>query len=109
MEMLKVTGNNETQRIHLYGKKSTPEPGEVYLHFPGGQIGVCRLSNGEYWAHFILNDPREENSYDNSVNVGKVVDSRIDCRNLSAAESCKDLGSLGRDDVYHIALRIAPI
>lgn len=43
-------------RIELLGdKQRRPEPAEHIIEFPGGAIEVSRTSDGNYWAHIIIN------------------------------------------------------
>ena len=100
MKMLKVTGNNETQKIFLKGNKMHPEPAEVYINFPGGSIGVSRCSDGAYWAHINA----EEHDDDFNKVTTDIVAARIDSKQVHASEM--NIGDLARKDCYHIAVKI---
>jgi len=44
------------KRIALWGdKKVKVESAEHIIEFPGGAVAVCRTTNGNYWAHIIVN------------------------------------------------------
>lgn len=64
--------------ITLLGDKQRPESAEHVIEFPGGAIAVTRTSEGNYWAHIIVNhkwaDSDQEGTYGA---IGEVVDSRI--------------------------------
>ena len=99
---LKYIQNEQAHHIYMQGdKKKQLEPPEVILHFPGGQVVVTRCTNGEYWVHLELKD-LDENT--NKKFVGQIVDARIDCDGLGTTKA--DLGSLERDDLNHLAIRV---
>lgn len=102
MKMLEVTGNNTMQHIYVKGDKVKPEPAEFYIHFPGGQIGVSRCTDNTYWAHFLLEDEKEDGS--GREKKSNIIDARIDCTSLHSAES--NIGDMTRPDCYHIAVKI---
>lgn len=102
MKMLQATGNNTMQHIYLCGDKAQPEPGEFYIHFPGGQIGVSRCSDGTYWAHFALEDEKEDG--EGRIKKSKIIDARIDCKDLHAGEM--NIGDMARADCDHVAIKI---
>ena len=44
------------KRIELLGDKTRrPEPAQHIIEFPGGAIEVSRTTDGDYWAHIIIN------------------------------------------------------
>lgn len=102
MKMLEATGNNTMQHIYIKGNKTTPEPGEFYIHFPGGQIGVSRCSDDAYWAHLNLEDEQQDG--EGRIKKSHIIDARIDCKKLHAGEM--DIGDMTRPDCYHIAIKI---
>ena len=105
MKMLQATGNNTAQHIYLCGDKAQPEPQEFYIHFPGGQIGVSRCSNGTYWAHLNLEDEKEDGS--GRIKKSKVIDARIDCKDWHIDKM--NIGDIARPDCYHVAIKIEVI
>ena len=102
MRMLKVTGNNTMQHIYIKGDPEEPEPGEFYIHFPGGQIGVSRCSDGTYWAHLNLEDEKEDGS--GRKKKSNIIEARIDCKEKGVNEQI--VGDMARPDCYHIAIKI---
>lgn len=102
MKMLQATGNNTMQHIFIKGNVAEPEPGEFYIHFPGGQIGVSRCSDGSYWAHLNLEDEKEDGS--GREKKSNIIDTRIDCKGLHAGEM--SIGDMARPDCYHVAIKI---
>lgn len=101
MNMLKVTGNNDMQKVFLKGDKANPEPAEFYINFPGGSIGVARCSDGSYWVHINAEENKED--YSERI-ISDIVAARIDCKDLHANEM--QIGDLARNDCYHIAVKI---
>lgn len=96
--------NEKVTHVHLEGDpKKHREPGEVWIHFPGGSIGVSRTTDNEYWAHMTVNSAKEvSNGY--AKEIGQATDQRIDCTGIHVNDA--DLGSLTRDDLYHMAMKI---
>lgn len=41
--------------IQLLGDKKRPESAQHIIEFPGGAIELSRTSDGNYWAHIIIN------------------------------------------------------
>ena len=52
-----ILGNKKTPKaIELLGDKAVrPESAQHVIEFPGGAIEVSRTSDGNYWAHIIVN------------------------------------------------------
>lgn len=99
---LKYTIDDQHHHIWMLGDKLNQiEPPEVTIHFPGGKIGVARCSDNTYWAHFDL-EGDDENQ--NREFKSKVIDCRIDCKDISVNEA--DLGSLTRPDMSHVAIKL---
>lgn len=68
------------KRIELLGDKTKrPEPAQHIVEFPGGAIEVSRTTDGNYWAHIIVNrgwaDRDQEGLH---AARGEVIDARID-------------------------------
>ncbi len=50
------TINEAPAKIPLLGDKARkPEPAQHVIEFPGGAIELSRTSDGNYWAHIIVN------------------------------------------------------
>ncbi len=69
------------RRIELLGDKTRrPEPATHIIEFPGGAIELSRTSDGNYWAHIIVNRdfalPDEIEGMEGAY--GEIVGSRID-------------------------------
>ena len=69
------------QRIELLGDKTKrPEPAAHIIEFPGGAIELSRTTDGNYWAHIIVNRdfalPDEIEGMERAY--GEIVGSRID-------------------------------
>lgn len=66
--------------IRLLGDKEIQlESAEHIIEFPGGAIEVARTSDGNYWAHILIN--RRWECYDTKGMrecLGIVLDSRVD-------------------------------
>lgn len=67
------------KRIELLGDKhKRPEPAQHIIEFPGGAIEVSRTSDGNYWAHIIVNHDWALADADGLRSaIGTVVGSRI--------------------------------
>jgi hypothetical protein len=68
-------------RIELLGDKTRrPEPADHIIEFPGGAIELSRTSDGNYWAHIIVNrDFALPDDVDGlRAAYGEIVASRID-------------------------------
>ena len=102
MKMLKAIGNNTMQHIYIKGNPEEPEPGEFYIHFPGGQIGISRCTDGSYWAHLNLEDEKPDGS--GREKKSNIVMARVDCKDLHTSEA--SIGDMARPDCYHIAIKI---
>jgi hypothetical protein len=73
--------DNAPGRIELLGDKTKrPEPAAHIIEFPGGAIELARTSEGNYWAHIIVNRdfalPGEVEGLEGAF--GEIIDSRID-------------------------------
>ena len=68
------------KQLSLLGDKTIKtEPAEHIISFPGGAIEVSRTSDGEYWAHIIVNRGFADRDQDGMHAArGEVVDARID-------------------------------
>ena len=69
------------RRIELLGDKTRrPEPATHIIEFPGGAIELSRTTDGNYWAHIIVNRdfalPDEIEGMEGAY--GEIVGSRID-------------------------------
>jgi hypothetical protein len=73
--------DKDPQRIRLLGDKTTrPEPATHIIEFPGGAIELSRTTDGNYWAHIIVNrDFALPDDCDGlRAAYGAIVGSRID-------------------------------
>jgi hypothetical protein len=66
--------------IQLFGDKTKKvESAQHIIEFPGGAIEVSRTTDGDYWAHIIVN---REHVIDDAKGLrskkGTVINSRID-------------------------------
>lgn len=66
-------------KIELLGDKTKrPEPAQHVIEFPGGAIEVSRTSDGNYWAHILINRQFADADFEGMHNrYGEIVDSRI--------------------------------
>jgi hypothetical protein len=68
-------------RIELLGDKTKrPEPAQHIIEFPGGAIELSRTSEGDYWAHVIINacGPVLDDASLREQARGEVIASRLD-------------------------------
>lgn len=76
-----IAGKKSTPaRIELRGDKTRkPESSTHIIQFPGGALELSRTSDGDYWAHIIVNRDFADNDNDGLHQFfGQVVKSRID-------------------------------
>jgi hypothetical protein len=91
------------KRVVLLGNPATPESAEHIIEFPGGAIQVARTSNGEYWAHIIVNRGFDGADGDGRESArGEIVDARID-----SAAGVVDVPHAG--NLTQIAVRVRPV
>lgn len=71
------------RRIALLGDKTRkPESSVHIIEFPGGAIELSRTSEGNYWAHIIVNRQFADNDFDGMHRAfGEIVAARIDTDN----------------------------
>lgn len=73
-------GDKTAQRIRLLGDKEVKiEAAQHVIEFPGGAVEISRTTDGNYWAHLIVNrgDVLDDVSGFRSCQ-GQIVGSRID-------------------------------
>jgi hypothetical protein len=91
------------KRITLGGDKTKrPEPAQHIIEFPGGAVEVSRTTEGNYWAHIIVNHDLHRGAK-GRASRGAVIDGRIDYFNGS---SVCDIDNA--DLVSQIAILIQP-
>lgn len=92
------------KKIQLFGDKTKKtESAQHIIEFPGGAIELSRTTEGNYWAHVIVNRGQVIDDAEGfSSKAGRVIDSRID-RNDG------NIVSLERqEEVYQFAVLIHP-
>jgi hypothetical protein len=105
LKRLKVEqfGDN-AQGVNLYGDpKRQLEPEMFMVRFPGGEVEISRCSDGSHWIHVGTRTAR--NSERGVLNVGRFIDSRVDCDDKHASETIG--GDFVRPETYHVAVRVA--
>jgi hypothetical protein len=67
------------KRIALLGDKTKrPESAQHVIEFPGGAIELTRTTDGDYWAHILINRGPVIGDVEGSCSaLGEVVDARI--------------------------------
>src|SRR5258708_1251234 len=96
------------RRIELLGDKTKrPEPATHIIEFPGGAIELSRTTDGNYWAHIIVNrDFALPDDCDGMrAAFGQIVGSRIDY-DFPADPNIVDVPDAGQ--VRQIAILIQP-
>jgi hypothetical protein len=91
------------KRIELLGDKTKKvESAQHIIEFPGGAVEVSRTSDGNYWAHIIINRAYADNDCNGLYNrFGEIVGGRIDCD-----EGVCEIP--GYEDITQIAILIKP-
>jgi len=90
----------------IFGNKhKKAEPEEHRFEFPGGYIGVCRTTDGEYWAHLGIWDPNKQQDDDMHLAGANavIVDARLDYPYQNAGT----IITPELEGLNHIAIRIA--
>lgn len=66
-------------RIELLGdKQKRAEPAQHVIEFPGGAIEVSRTSDGNYWAHIIVNQAqRLDDAEGREASFGQIVGAHL--------------------------------
>lgn len=70
------------KRLRLFGDKvKKVESAQHIIEFPGGAIELSRTTDGDYWAHILVNqDQFADGDGDGFTSAaGEVVASRLDC------------------------------
>jgi hypothetical protein len=98
-------GKAPAQRALFGDKKTKIEPATHIIEFPGGAIELSRTSEGNYWAHVIVNQDWADNDCDGLHHAyGEIVGSRIDYQYPHAPiESIPDA-----TQIHQIAILIRP-
>lgn len=81
-----LTGDDELARF------------ETRIEFPGGSIQVIETTDGNFWAHIVLNKPTE------SEQGGRIKSVRLDCLGKDVRDM--DVGDLDNPNLYHVAVLI---
>jgi len=98
-----IAGKRAPSKIQLLGDKRKPESAQHIIEFPGGAVEVSRTTDGNYWAHIIINRGWSDNDCDGLRNaVGKIVAGRID-----TDEGVCEVSN--HNNISQIALLIKPV
>ena len=91
-------------KIELFGIKSKERESATHvIEFPGGAVEVSRTSDGNYWAHIIVNnDYIVEGCNGIRKSYGVIISSRVDTGN-----GVNKIPS--HEDITQVALLIKPI
>jgi len=98
------TEKKAPKRIELLGDKTKkPEPAQHVIEFPGGAIELSRTSDGNYWAHIMVNRDLIIDECEGLRRAyGEIVGGRIDAEN--GVSPIPDL-----EEITQIALLIKPL
>lgn len=91
--------------IIIGGDPNNPEPENVSIRFPGGEVTVTRATDGgrpDYWVHVTAANPDWTNRPDGET--GTFSDSRCDFTDKHAGEVESEV--LADPALYHVALRV---
>lgn len=99
------------KRIQLLGDKTKrPEPAQHVIEFAGGAIEVSRTSDGDYWAHIIINRGEVIDDAEGRVSArGEVIDSRIGREYPGGVEPIAEHGDIQQIAVLIRTVRAAPV
>lgn len=99
-----IAGERKTpEKITLLGDKhKKPESAQHVIEFPGGAIELSRTTDGNYWAHILINrDFAIDDCKGFRSKCGEVIGSRIGYRNGAEIQNIEN-----HQDVYQIAVLI---
>lgn len=84
------------KRIALLGDVRRPESAQHIIEFPGGAVEISRTSEGDYWAHIIVNRKGfgEGDSDGLSSANAEVIASRIDRAHPRGVDDIEDCGAI---------------
>lgn len=102
---IKSMGDN-VSGVELKGDPKQPEPIHFRVTIPFGDVDIVRTTDNEYWVHVRCNNSKDGMFVPDETQTGKFVDGRIDIHGKHATEC--DQGDFGHEDMYHMAVRIAP-
>ena len=97
---------DDAMGVTLHGDRKRPEPTYFRIAFPGGEVTVARTSDDGYWVHVSTVDCPVRADLE-GLTLGAFAAARLDTRGQHTAEV--DLGDFGRDDLYHVALKVSPL
>ena len=91
------------KKIRLLGDKDKkPEAAQHVIEFPGGAIELSRTTDGNYWAHIIVNrQHRLDDCHGLHAAFGQIVGARID-----ADDGVHSLPE--HDEISQVAVLIRP-
>lgn len=95
MAKAKVVHSDDGVMIEFKGDRNNPEPTCGIIKFPGGHVEVSRCSDGSYYAHIDVVDPRN------------IVASRMDYATAPSLDIANIPGVPNADQIKHIAVRIS--
>jgi len=81
--------------------KRQPEPEELRIAFPGGELSLIRTDDGSYWVHVLKHEDQDGVS---GRADGEFRDARIDVRSKHASDT--DAGDFAHPETYHVAVRV---
>ena len=92
-----VTHSQNACTINLKGDKfKNPEPETCVIKFPGGHVEVSRTTDGNYWMHLSVDNPKN------------VIDSRIDYDFEGYSKAEVKIPSIPHEEhIQHIAVMVA--
>ena len=99
------TINKAPAKIELLGDKTKrTESAQHIIEFPGGAIELSRTTDGNYWAHIIVNRQYADGDFQGMHNqFGEIVGSRIDYDGMNS----EDIADY--PNVTQIAVLIKPV
>jgi len=90
--------------VELEGNPKKPEPIHFRVEFPFGDVDIVRTTDDDYWVHVRVNHP--DDGDEPYRTMGRVTDARLDIKGKHASEC--DAGDFADENLYHLAVRVAP-
>jgi hypothetical protein len=88
--------------IVLKGNPKKPES-DVCVKFPGGQVEISRCTDNTYWIHVVVNNEQRNDLCPGEFEPARVTEGRMD---IIGKEKI-NLGDLGDNGLYHLAVRVS--
>ena len=100
MSRHKIVHSTDATTILIEGYRGNPEPQSAIIRFPGGNVEVSRTTDGDYWAHVVV----EKFDDEGEPQKFELAATRVDYeREFAKTHGIPDIADA--DHIQHIAVR----